>query len=58
MTKRIDEAPIRLGDKVPGCSLIVELLCSTCGLPLVEPRQTIDCGCRLCSKCFSVLNER
>ena len=58
ITDNIEKAPERLGGKVPEASSVVDLLCSTCGLPLVEPQQTIDCGCRLYVQCYSVLKDR
>ena len=58
----MDCIPIGLGSKlVPdleASSLLLDLLCSVCGLPLVEPRQTTDCGCRVCVQCYFTLKKR
>ena len=56
--RTVDSVPEHLGGKVAEASLLSDLLCSACSLPLVEPRQTSDCGCRLCVQCYSTLKER
>ena len=35
-----------------------DLLCSKCRLPVVNARQTLDCGCRLCEECYYTLSDR
>ena len=54
----INRRPTRLGDKLSEASPLLDLLCSVCGLPLQEPQQTSDCGCRLCAHCYSALRDR
>ena len=58
MLTATDKIPARLGGKLPESSPVLDLLCSACGLPLVEPRQNSDCGCRLCAQCYSILKQR
>ena len=51
-------APKLLGGKISEDSPLVDLLCSKCRLPVTDARQTIDCGCRLCGHCYTVLDDR
>ena len=52
------QAPKLLGGKISEDSPLVDLLCSKCRLPVTDARQTIDCGCRLCGHCYTVLDDR
>ncbi len=53
----INRIPKYLGGKISDASPVADLLCSQCGLPVVDTRQTIDCGCRQCGPCYTILND-
>ena len=56
-SRSIIEVPEQLGYKIPVTSSAIDLLCSECGLPVVDTRQA-SCGCRLCGTSYNLFIDR
>ena len=50
-------APYRLNSKILVDSPLNDFLCCNCFFPVVNARQIIGCGCRICEQCFLEIGE-